>query len=65
MKTSSKRRPALGRPPKPPEAVRSNRVVTFVTNAEMEELEQLADEQGSALSAVVYKLLAKSLSELR
>ena len=63
MKKPPKRRPQLGRPPGPPEAVRSHRIVTFVTKAEMEKLDWLADRDAKALSAVVYEMLSNSLSE--
>lgn len=53
----------MGRPPQDPAKARSNRVVTFVTDAEMEKINRLADEQGKALSAVVYELLATILNE--
>ena len=51
----------LGRPPHPPESVRGNRVVTFVTDAEYEKLERLAERSDRSLSAAVYEILARSL----
>ena len=51
----------LGRPPGPPENVRRNRIFAQVTDAELEKLERLADEQDRPLSTVVYEILARSL----
>jgi len=55
----------MGRPPGPPEKVRSNRVVTYVTNAELAKLECIADREGKPLSAVVHEILAGSLENRR
>ena len=45
----------MGRPRKNPDQTRSNRVVTFVTNAELAKLDQVAGENKMSLSAVVHK----------
>jgi hypothetical protein len=53
----------LGRPPSPPEEARSQRVVTFVTQAELEQLQGIAESRQLALSATVHQLLAKQLKK--
>ena len=55
----------MGRPPGPPQKVRSNRVVTYVTNAKLAKLERIADREGKPLSAVVHEILARSLGRHR
>lgn len=65
MKTSVQdiRRPQMGRPRENPESVRSNRVVTFVTNSELANLERIADEKRMSLSAVVHQILSGFLKD--
>jgi len=41
--------------------VRSHRVVTFVTDAEMAQLELLSESEDRSLSAVAHDILARSL----
>lgn len=53
----------MGRHPLSPEAVRSNRIVTFVTNDEMAKLERKADQERASLSSVVHQILSKYLRE--
>ena len=53
----------MGRPRENPESVRSNRVVTFVTNRELANLERIADEKRMSLSAVVHQILSEFLRE--
>ena len=53
----------MGRPRENPESVRSNRVVTFVTNSELANLERIADEKRLSLSAVVHQILSEFLRE--
>ncbi len=55
----------MGRPPGPPQKVRPNRVVTYVTNAELAKLERIADREGKPLSAVVHQILSRSLERHR
>jgi hypothetical protein len=50
-------RKKMGRPPKNPAHARSNRIVTFVTDAELAILEQVADEAQMSNSAVVHKCI--------
>jgi hypothetical protein len=53
----------MGRPRLNPKTVRSNRVVTFVTNSELADLERIADEKRMSLSAVVHQILSEFLRE--
>jgi hypothetical protein len=53
----------LGRPPSPPETARSERVVTFLTQRELEQLQQLAIDQDMALSATIHQLIAEQLKK--
>ena len=57
------RRHRMGRPRLNPKTVRSNRVVTFVTNSELADLERIADEKRMSLSAVVHQILSEFLRE--
>lgn len=58
---SSQRRPRMGRPPGLRKKVRSNRVVTFVTDSDLEKLERMADAERSSLSLVVNRILSRYL----
>ena len=51
----------MGRPRKNPDQARSNRIVTFVTNAELAKLDQVAGENKMSLSAVVHKSIKNFL----
>lgn len=51
-----------GRPALSLEVRRSNRVVTFLTDAELAQLQGVAAEDGSSLSAAAHKILASSLA---
>ncbi len=42
---------------------RENRVVTFVTNAELQQLEALAAQQDRSLSWTVHRLIVQGLEE--
>jgi len=55
----------FGRPPKPAETVRSERVVSFVTPGEFQQLEKISDRRGVSLSAVIHSMVARSLKESR
>ena len=55
----------MGRPPGPPEKVRRNPIRAMVTDAELEQLERIADEQDRPLSTVVYEILARTLKRRR
>ena len=54
-------RQRLGRPPKPRDKVRSERVVSFVTRGELDSLTELADIRGESVSAVVHRILRSAL----
>ena len=51
----------LGRPPLPSEVTRSERVVTFVTREEKQELEVLAATASQSLSAICHHLIVRGL----
>jgi hypothetical protein len=46
-----------GRPRIDQRKVRSNRIVSFVTDTELEKLERLAQEDDRSLSAVVHRII--------
>ena len=50
----------LGRPRLPANEARSNRVVTFVTNSELEHLMAMMAKNGETLSSVCHRILSKS-----
>ena len=56
-------RPRLGRPPKPRDEVRSERVVSFVTRGEFDALCELANDRGESISAVIHLILSSTLAE--
>ena len=56
-------RPKLGRPPKPRDEVRSERVVSFVTRGEFDALCELANDRGESISAMVHLILSSALAE--
>ncbi len=56
-------RQRLGRPPKPQDEVRSERVVSFVTRRESEALAQLADSRQTSVSAVIHLILSAKIGE--
>ena len=58
-------RPRMGRPPKPAEEVRRNRVFTTITDAELAQLERLADERGVPRGTMLYELVRRSLRRRR
>lgn len=53
----------MGRPPASPESARANRIVTMVTNRELEQLRGLAESQERSLSFVVHQIVARHLAE--
>jgi hypothetical protein len=59
--TQRKERKQMGRLRLNPETVRSNRIVTFVTNSEMAKLERKADQERVSLSSAVHQLLSEFL----
>jgi hypothetical protein len=59
--TESRTRTRFGRPPKPRDEVRSERVVSFVTRHEFESLLEMANDSGESVSAVVHRILRMEL----
>jgi hypothetical protein len=57
------RKKRMGRPRLNPETVRSNRIVTFVTNSELAKLERKADKERISLSSVVHRILSEFLQD--
>lgn len=54
-------RPRLGRPPAPKEEVRSNRIVTFLTDQQLAKLRELAERDRTSLSRACYRVLRRHL----
>ena len=59
MEQSARKR--LGRPPSPPDEVRGNRVVTFVTDEEFAELRARAEQARTSLSRHLHELLLEGM----
>jgi hypothetical protein len=55
------KRSKFGRPPLAPENLRNNRVVTFVTNAELQQLNELISVQNASLSSLCHRILSDYL----
>jgi len=53
----------LGRPPLPRSKARNKRIVTFVTERELDELKAIAGKEFTSLSYTMYQLLKLGLSE--
>lgn len=62
--TPQARRPT-GRPPGSVERLRRNRVVTMVTDSELNQLNVLAKTENKSLSSIVYEILSRLLSDPR
>ena len=60
MGTPTRRR---GRPRLQEDVVRSNRVVTFVTNEELRLIAEIADRESSSISSVCHQLVAAGLED--
>lgn len=52
----------MGRPPGSSESLRRNRVVTMVTDSELERLGAIAEAENESLSATVHRLLLQCLN---
>lgn len=61
MATRKKRGARVGRPPKPSETVRHNRVATTLTDCELAELRAFAYARGVPVAAIIYELIVKAL----
>ena len=55
------RRQGPGRPAGPPGKVRKNRISVFVTDAEMEKLEKLAEDAEEPLGTFAYQIISAFL----
>jgi len=55
----------FGRPPLAPGQTRDNRVVTFVTQVELQQLKDLSDEQNASLSSVCHLIISDYLKQKR
>jgi hypothetical protein len=51
----------FGRPPKPAELIRSERVVTFVTPKERETLQRLSHQWQTSISGAIHRLMRETL----
>ena len=49
----------------PPELVRKNRVVVMLTDAELEQMREIAAAQETAVGTAAYKILARALTRRR
>jgi len=56
-------RQRMGRPRRNPETVPSNRIVTFVTNRELAQLERITEQERKSLSAVVHRIVSGFLRD--
>lgn len=63
MNSSTRRRP--GRPAGHPQRIRPNRIVSFVTDRELERIQELAAVSGQSQSATVHALMSFALSHKR
>ena len=53
-----------GRPPLPRDQVRGNRVVTFVTDKELEKLHYISGKEKETLSSVCHEIISKHLQSI-
>jgi hypothetical protein len=54
----------LGRPPMNPEAARSKRIVTFITNSDLTKIERIVEQEKSSISLIVHRILSEFLKDL-
>ena len=54
----------LGRPRMNPEAARSKRIVTFITNSDLAKLERIVEQEKSSISSIVHRILSEFLKDL-
>lgn len=47
-----------GRPPLPPEKVRANRVVTFLTDPQLDRLKKISREDSETISSLCYRIIS-------
>ena len=56
-------RPKLGRPKSSGDVARPNRIVTFVTDMELEKLERVAADEERSMAAVVHRIIRAHFEE--
>ncbi len=56
-RTSTAEKSSRGRPKTARHLVRPNRIVTFVTNKELEQLEQVTMEEERSMASVVHRII--------
>lgn len=61
MNTNSLNCPKRGRPPAPRDEVRRNRIVTFVTDEELNYLKDLATRSEITLSLACYQMIKQQI----
>ena len=64
MSFSQKKSPR-GRPPLPSHKVRHNRVVTFLTDQDLESLQEISRSNSNTLSATCYRIITEYLNKNR
>lgn len=52
-----------GRPPLPPDKVRANRIVTFLSDPELAMLKKISQQENDTLSAVCRRILTGYINE--
>ena len=60
-RTARKRRP--GRPPMPAQLARPNRLVTFVTDEEMEHLMRVVVEEDRSMASVIHRIISAHIKD--
>jgi hypothetical protein len=53
-----------GRPSEAPEKARSKRLVTFVTERELDCLDRIANKEDRSLSAIVHRIIVQHLENI-
>lgn len=52
-----------GRPPLPPDEVRANRVVTFVTDPELAILKKISRRESDTLSSICHRIICDYINQ--
>jgi len=61
VKRGRREAPRMGKPPKPAEEVRRNRLVIMVTDAELDAIQALAARRGVPQGTVAHEVLLRAL----
>jgi hypothetical protein len=61
-KTKPEKERRLGRPRVPPQVARPNRLVTFVTDREMEYLTQVVVEEERSMASVIHRIITAHIA---